>query len=49
MTKTLFRQSFLFDSLDLQQVVPTGQTVVAGGSLATYLCLRRLRLHSLLT
>ena len=32
MTKTLFRQSFLFDSLDLQQAVPTGQIVVAGGS-----------------
>ncbi|KJY83374.1 succinylglutamate desuccinylase [Vibrio galatheae] len=31
MTKTLFRQSFLFDSLDLEQEMPAGELTVAGG------------------
>ncbi|MCK8071330.1 succinylglutamate desuccinylase [Vibrio sp. 1CM23M] len=31
MTKTLFRQSFLFDSLDLEQEVVAGQTVLSNG------------------
>ncbi|WP_299693511.1 succinylglutamate desuccinylase [uncultured Vibrio sp.] len=31
MTKTLFRQSFLFDSLDLEQEVSVGQTVLGNG------------------
>jgi succinylglutamate desuccinylase len=32
MTKNLFRQSFLFDSLDLEQEMPAGETTVAGGT-----------------
>ena len=32
MTKTLFRQSFLFDSLDLEQDMPAGEMTVAGGT-----------------
>ncbi|NOI82495.1 succinylglutamate desuccinylase [Vibrio tubiashii] len=31
MTKTLFRQSFLFDSLDLEQEMPASEMTVAGG------------------
>lgn len=31
MTKTLFRQSFLFDSLDLEQEVFAEQTVLSNG------------------
>ena len=31
MTKSLFRQSFLFDSLDLEQEVLAGQTVLGNG------------------
>ncbi|AIW13933.1 succinylglutamate desuccinylase [Vibrio tubiashii] len=31
MTKTLFRQSFLFDSLDLEQEMPANEMTVAGG------------------
>ncbi|MDA0127890.1 succinylglutamate desuccinylase [Vibrio sp. MarTm2] len=32
MTKNLFRQSFLFDSLDLEQEMPAGEITVAGGA-----------------
>lgn len=35
MTKTLFRQSFLFDSLDLEQEMTPGQMTVAGGAVFT--------------
>ncbi|NOH97939.1 succinylglutamate desuccinylase [Vibrio sp. 99-70-13A1] len=31
MTKSLFRQSFLFDSLDLEQEMPAGRTVLSNG------------------
>ncbi len=33
MTKSLFRQSFLFDSLDLQQDAPTGEWTLASGTI----------------
>ncbi|NOH80052.1 succinylglutamate desuccinylase [Vibrio sp. RE86] len=32
MTKNLFRQSFLFDSLDLEQEMPANEVTVAGGT-----------------
>ncbi|RTZ14450.1 succinylglutamate desuccinylase [Vibrio aquaticus] len=33
MTKNLFRQSFLFDSLDLEQEMPANEVTVAGGTI----------------